>query len=82
MNILLIYELVPSETQIYKLDNLSKENYDKIIACQGSYANADREYGWIDQYLSEEVRIYSHKKQFDTPKIEGKYTLVITGIMV
>lgn len=41
-NILLVWEVIPEESKIYRLLNLDRETYDKIIRCHTWLSNVER----------------------------------------
>lgn len=93
--ILLIWEEIPESTKVFLLADLDQEDFDKVCAAHGAYANSgdeddSKKAWWLSSFLYDEK---ARKLRFDTLydsdqkgkaplEIEGEYTVVMSGVMM
>jgi len=72
--IYLIWELVPDETKIYYLTNLSDEEFERIKKCHGYFVNLPdtpskvlNALNWLNEYLTS----MEHSVMFSTGAVYG-----------
>jgi hypothetical protein len=64
--VLLVWEMIPSDTRLYRLDRLDEDDYQKILGYHGRYAGegmSEEEFNWLVSFLDDKKHVFSREDE-------------------
>lgn len=82
MNILLVFEVIPETTTIYKLEGLDAETAQRIKNCAGKFLNVDEspDLDWLNEFIFDpDGQQRKGLPETTVVDLSGEWSVVITG---